>query len=280
MPYTASDKRSGTGCLPYQVAHRFGARRMGQRAEGNIGLLSDRIGLERLHRSFDDTAQARQHIGNRLTCRGVADDRNEPERWVTQHQAHELRSGVAGPSNDDRAYGLRGHVLNSILILTCALSTALSKKAAALKAPRLQIDDPKFSALGVLELLAGAGLTWLLALFLTSVAGDVASFLEGRLVGLVDADEGAGDAVPDRLGLRRDAATGDVDLYVELTLLRERGKRLHGDDPEDLAREVILERATVDRNDACSRAQKDPSDGVLPLACAVVSTVDHFRVCH
>jgi hypothetical protein len=68
-------------------------------------------------------------------------------------------------------------VLNSILILTCALSTTLSKKAAALKAPRLQIDDPKFSALGVLELLAGAGLTWLLALFLTSVAGDVASFL-------------------------------------------------------------------------------------------------------
>jgi hypothetical protein len=57
---------------------------MGQRAEGNIGLLSDRIGLERLHRSFDDTAQARQHIGNRLTCRGVADDRNEPERWVTR----------------------------------------------------------------------------------------------------------------------------------------------------------------------------------------------------
>jgi hypothetical protein len=58
---------------------------------------------------------------------------------MTQHQAHELCSGVAGPSNDDHAYGLRGHVLNSILILTCALSTALSKKAAALEAPRLEI---------------------------------------------------------------------------------------------------------------------------------------------
>ena len=58
---------------------------------------------------------------------------------MAEHQAHELGPGVAGPSNDDRAYGLRGHVLNSILILTCALSTALSKKAAALKAPRLEI---------------------------------------------------------------------------------------------------------------------------------------------
>jgi len=122
-------------------------------------------------RPVDDAAEAGKHVGDHLAGGGVPDDRHELERRMTQDQTDEVCSGVAGSSNDRRAYGLRGHLVNSILILTCASSEALSKKAAARRAPRLEMCDPKFSALGVLELLARAGLTWLFALLLTGVPG-------------------------------------------------------------------------------------------------------------
>ena len=125
--------------------------------------------------------------------------------------------------------------------------------------------SPKFSALGVLELLACAGLTWLVTLFLAGIAGDVARLLEDGLVVLVQADQSASDAVPNRRGLRRDAATRHAGLDIELALLRKRDERLHRDDPEDLAREVILERTTVDGHVASAGAQKDARDCVLSL---------------
>jgi hypothetical protein len=81
------------------------------------------------------------------------------------------------------------------------LSTALSKKAAALKAPRLEIRTLKFSALGILELLAGAGLAWLLALLFASVAGEIACALESGFVAFVHPDERPRNTMADRLGL-------------------------------------------------------------------------------
>ena len=53
-----------------------------------------------------------------------------------------------------------------------------------------------------LGLESGAGLAWLFALFLASVAGHVASLLEDRLIVFIHADERSRDAVPNGLGLR------------------------------------------------------------------------------
>jgi hypothetical protein len=97
---------------------------MRQSAKRNVCLCSHRIRIERLHRTFEDPTQARQDVGHILAGRGVPDDRNELDRWMAEDQSHQLRSRVSGASDDDRAYGLRGHLFISILILTRALSTA------------------------------------------------------------------------------------------------------------------------------------------------------------
>src|SRR5262249_45071307 len=61
--------------------------------------------------------------------------------------------------------------------------------------------------LGVLEALAGAGLPVLLALLLPIVARQEAGALQRRAPLGIREDQGAGDPVPHRFGLRRVAAT-------------------------------------------------------------------------
>ncbi len=116
--------------------HRLGARRMGERAERDIGASCNRIRLERLHVAIHHAAQARKYIGDGLAGRGVPDNGGELERGMAERETHELGTGVSGSANDDRSNRC-AHVLISVLMLTCGSTKALSKKAAALMAPRL-----------------------------------------------------------------------------------------------------------------------------------------------
>ena len=59
------------------------------------------------------------------------------EPRMRERETYELGSRVTGTADDDCANGLRGHGLFSIPSLSCEFFVALSKKAAAQRAPRL-----------------------------------------------------------------------------------------------------------------------------------------------
>src|SRR5581483_7420093 len=110
----------------------------------------------------------------------------------------------------------------------------------------------------------------LLPLDLARVARQVALALEEDAEVGIDLDERAGDAVADRSGLPRRAASVHADAEVVLSLevghLQRREHRLAVEEP----REVLLERLAVDPRGAAPRTEDHPGDGRLPLAGAEV----------
>src|SRR5262249_25699082 len=83
-------------------------------------------------------------------------------------------------------------------------------------ATRTRSEEATASALGVLELLPGARLTILLALTHPWVAREQAGLLEWRAELVVEARQGAREAVADGAGLTRRAAARNGADHVEL----------------------------------------------------------------
>src|SRR4051794_16102133 len=118
------------------------------------------------------------------------------------NDAQKLRPGVAGSADDTNTKHVRAHVT-----VRCCHDQILASRD---KQPRARSDGRKsrtlrvagwFLALGVLKAFSGARLTVLLALFLTSVAGQEAGLLEAGAAPRIDCDERAGNAVAHRVGL-------------------------------------------------------------------------------
>src|SRR5690606_29512016 len=130
------------------------------------------------------------------------------------------------------------------------------------------------SALRVLETLACARTTRLLALDLTRVAREVTGALERRAVLRAHAQQGARNAMAYGLGLGCDAAAVHVHHHVELPLLLEHVEGLPHDHAQGLAREVVLGSATVDHDLALTGLEKHPCDRGLAAARSVVLAVD------
>src|SRR5690606_19090295 len=102
------------------------------------------------------------------------------------------------------------------------------------------------SALRVLELLAGAGLTGLLALLLARVAREEPGPLERPAELGVDVEERARNAVAHGLRLRGDAAAAHRRGHVVLALGLDDLEGLLDDHPQRLAREVVRKLAAVE----------------------------------
>src|SRR6185369_15813018 len=118
--------------------------------------------------------------------------------------------------------------------------------------------------LGVLGCLAGALETVLLALLHPRVAGEEAGLAERQAVrGLVDLEQGPGDAVADRAGLARHATALDLDHRVVVALGAG-----HPEGHPDVrlvhrVAEVLLERSPVDDDLALPGEQANTGDGRL-----------------
>src|SRR4051794_28696512 len=101
-------------------------------------------------------------------------------------------------------------------------------------------------ALGVLEALASAGLTVLLALFLAGVAGEKARLLEARPSLGVDGDERARDAVAHGVGLGAVPAARHRRGHVVLIEHFDELERLPHDHARGFSLEVVVARYAVD----------------------------------
>src|SRR5262249_52936907 len=126
------------------------------------------------------------------------------------------------------------------------------------------------SALG--ELVAAARLVQpdLLALDLPRIARYQPSLLQHHLEPGVVLDQGAGDAVAHCACLARLAAAVDVDADVEAGERIGELERLAHDHAPGLAREKLVDRPAVDRDDASSRPEIYASYRALAAAGAVV----------
>src|SRR5699024_3271623 len=126
------------------------------------------------------------------------------------------------------------------------------------------------SALGVLRRLAGLLEAGLLALDDAVVTTEEAGLLEGRsVVLLVDLVQRAGHTEAHGPGLTGCTAAGEADDDVEAALEVESRERIVDLLLVQLVREVVLERAAVDRPLAGSGDQADAGDGALAAAGAV-----------
>src|SRR5207344_380466 len=106
---------------------------------------------------------------------------------------------------------------------------------------------------------------------------------------LIECDQRARDAVTNRAGLSRDAAT--LDLHRDIETIRDlcELERLTHDHPTGLAAEEFFDRTVVDRNLAGTLRDVDPGGGGLAAAravetggchaCAVLGTVvENYRL--
>src|SRR5258705_1579022 len=115
------------------------------------------------------------------------------------------------------------------------------------------------SALRVLEPRAGAALTVLLALLLACVAGEEAGALQGRAQGRVVLLERARESVADRARLAGVAAAGHGHVEVEVPEAVDGLQRVEHVQAQDLAREVVLDRAAADLDGPGCQAPADSS---------------------
>src|SRR5690606_30231758 len=106
----------------------------------------------------------------------------------------------------------------------------------------------------------------LLALLLARVAREEPAALDLRAQRLVDADQGAGDAVAQRAGLARGAAAAHARRDVPARGLVDEVERLLHDRAQHLAPEVLVERAAVHQDRAGSGLHADAGHGHLALA--------------
>src|SRR3954462_11871900 len=125
---------------------------------------------------------------------------------------------------------------------------------------------PRALALGELRPLAGLLEAGLLALLHARVAREEAAALELRAEVGIGVDERAGDPVAQRAGLGRDAAAVDLRHHVHPVLVADGLERLADVALKREAREVLLERAPVDRVGARARTEDHAGDGGLALA--------------
>src|SRR5689334_13338156 len=115
------------------------------------------------------------------------------------------------------------------------------------RVPRTQrADSPAVSTLGVLRALAGLVPPVLLALDLARIARHEPGLLERAAQLGIGLHERAGDPVPDRHRLRRNAAADDARVDAVLAQRRGHLERLVHDHAGGLAPEVLVERAFVD----------------------------------
>src|SRR5690606_16495002 len=155
--------------------------------------------------------RARQDGAERLARARVPDGPREDGARVRREQTYQLGPGVAGGPDDGGADHGAGS-LRFVAAAPRAPRTAKREQAAtnerrglvtrialrgrkALARAALRRDGAR-SALRVLELLAGARLTGLLALLLARVAREETRLLERAAVLGVDVEERARDAVP------------------------------------------------------------------------------------
>src|SRR6185312_2678147 len=125
------------------------------------------------------------------------------------------------------------------------------------------------SALAVLEALAGARLTVLLALLLARVPRQEARALDGAALLGVERDERARDPVAHRFRLGALAAARAGRPDVELVGRLDELERLAQDHARGLALEVIVDREAVDDDRSGAGLEPDAGDGGLALAGGV-----------
>src|SRR5258706_8505478 len=122
------------------------------------------------------------------------------------------------------------------------------------------------SALGVLEPLASARLTVLLALFLAGVAGEKPRLFEAGATLGVDGDEGSRDAVPHGVGLGAVPAAGHGGLDVVLVEHFDELERLAHDHARRLSLEVLIAGHAVHLELARAGLHPNAGDGGLSFA--------------
>src|SRR3989475_1719000 len=115
-------------------------------------------------------------------------------------------------------------------------------------------------ALRILELLPRAGLTVLLPLAHARITRQEPRLLERQPELLVEPRERPGDAVADRARLARRAAATHGGDHVELADGVRHLERLCDDHAQRFTREVVLERASVDRDAPGAGADPHPGD--------------------
>src|SRR5690606_28486678 len=124
--------------------------------------------------------------------------------------------------------------------------------------------------LGVLRTLARFAQTDFLTLNFTRIASDVTGCAQGRTQGLVILHQRASDAVTDRAGLTKAAATGNTDTHVELADEINALQRLTHDHARHFTTEILVDGAIVDDDIAAAGFQVHPRSGGFAAAGAVV----------
>src|ERR1700691_6011435 len=131
--------------------------------------------------------------------------------------------------------------------------------------------------LGVLRPLARLVTPVLLALDLARIARQHPALAQRRPQRLGRSDQRARNSVTHRVGLRRDSAALDAHQHVVLPDGFGRLERLEDPHARGRAREVILERALVNRDRAAAGQHSDARDRGLATAS---SPDDIFLFCH
>src|SRR3954452_209820 len=135
---------------------------------------------------------------------------------------------------------------------------------------------PRWSALRVLRRLAGLLEAVLPAFLLAGVACQEPLGFELRSELGVELDERPRDAEPDGPGLAGDPAAADRDGHVVVALALDRGQRPTGDHAMHARREVVVDRAPVDREPAVAGREPDTCDRALAAYCRELrSDCDH-----
>ena len=105
----------------------------------------------------------------------------------------------------------------------------------------------------------------------TRIAGQETGLLQGGAILLVDAQQGAGDAVTQGAGLAGDAAAGDGGHHVELADGVGQHQGLTGDQLQGLQAEIIVDVTAVDGDGAgAALIQANAGDGGLATAGALL----------
>ncbi len=113
QPEVGAEIEDGEPLLPQRI-DRGSARPVGQRAEGDVGTLGDRRGVEGLDLALEDAGEGRQHLGDRLTRRRVAGDVADREARMAMEETEELGTGVAGGPDDGGADEGVGHGIREV----------------------------------------------------------------------------------------------------------------------------------------------------------------------
>ena len=107
-------------------------------------------------------------------------------------------------------------------------------------------DENGALALAELVMLAGAGLTILLALFHTRVTSQDAGLFQRRPKLGIELEQGARDAVTDRPSLARLPSATNLDPKVDLLLILRMPKREKDRGAMGITRKVVVDGSTVD----------------------------------